>query len=208
MSLDSGRRAAGLRLGGTYYHPQFQAHAVKVLLGRHAISDRPDVMMVTTLGSCVAACVHDPAAGVGGMNHFLLPDVPQSDAGSVDDAARYGAVAMEWLVNAVLLRGGRRSRLEVKVFGAARVIASSADVGRRNADFVRTYVEREGLRLVGEDLGGNRARRIHFFPHSGRALRRLLRPEALPQTVSREMHFLSDLSASPIEGEVELFAED
>ena len=208
MSLDSARRAAGQRQGGSYFNPQFQAQALKVLLGRHQVSDRPDVMMVTTLGSCVAACIHDPAAAVGGMNHFLLPEVPATEAGGADAAARYGSVAMEWLINDLLARGAKRSRLEVKVFGGARVIRSSADIGQCNARFVVDYVHREGLRLTGQDLGGTAARRIHFFPHSGRVLRKILRPEALPETVGQEIHFLSTLRTAPIEGDVELFAED
>lgn len=208
MKPDARRRSTEIRHGGSYYNPQFQAHTLKVFLGHHLVSDRPDVMMVTTLGSCVAACVYDPAAAVGGMNHFLLPDVPETEAGTADVASRYGSVAMERLINEILSRGGRRSRLEVKVFGGARVIDSSLDVGRRNAAFVLDYLRREGLTLTGQDLGGTSARRVHYFPHDGRAMRKLLRPEALSETVSQELRFRSTLKEKPIEGDVELFGED
>jgi chemotaxis protein CheD len=208
MKPDARRRSTEIRHGGSYYNPQFQAHTLKVFLGHHLVSDRPDVMMVTTLGSCVAACVYDPAAAVGGMNHFLLPDVPETELGAADAASRYGSVAMERLINDILSRGGRRSRLEVKVFGGARVIDSSLDVGRRNAAFVLDYLRREGLTLAGQDLGGTSARRVHYFPHSGRAMRKLLRPEALSETVSQELRFRSTLREKPIEGDVELFGED
>lgn len=191
-----------------YFNRQFQAHTLKVFLGSHLVSDRPDVMMVTTLGSCVAACVRDPVAGVGGMNHFLLPDVPASETRRDDAAARYGSVAMERLINAILDRGGRRDRLEAKVFGGAHVIESSLDVGAQNAAFVLAYLEREGLTVTGKDLGGVSARRVHWFPHSGRALRKLLRAEALSETVSRELRFRSELRRQPVEGPVELFGKD
>jgi len=208
MKPDARRRSTEIRHGGSYYNPQFQAHTLKVFLGHHLVSDRPDVMMVTTLGSCVAACVYDPAAAVGGMNHFLLPDVPETETGAADAASRYGSVAMERLINEILSRGGRRSRLEVKVFGGARVIDSSLDVGRQNAAFVLDYLRREGLTLAGQDLGGTSARRVHYFPHNGRAIRKLLRPEALSETVSQELRFRSTLKEKPIEGDVELFGED
>lgn len=202
----AGSKAGGRKAGG-YFNPQFQAHTLKVFLGHHQVSDRPDVMMVTTLGSCVAACIWDPAAAVGGMNHFLLPEVPDSETGGADAAARYGSVAMERLINDILSRGGKRSRLEAKVFGGARVIDSSFDVGRKNGAFVLDYLQREGLTVAGQDLGGTSARRVHFFPHTGRAMRKLLRAEALTETVTQEMQFRSTLRQRPIEGDVELFGD-
>ncbi|AWK87414.1 chemotaxis protein [Azospirillum thermophilum] len=181
---------------------------VKIFLGDHAVSGRPEVMMATTLGSCVAACVYDPRLGVGGMNHFLLPEVPESELQGAGAAARYGSVAMERLINALLALGARRERLQVKLFGGARVIESSLDVGGRNGRFAVEYVRREGLTLAGQDLGGNSARRVHFFPHSGRAIRRLLHPEAVSDTVRTEVSYMTSLHRCPIEGEVELFGDN
>ncbi len=194
------------RHNDSYFHPGFQAHAVKVLLGEHKITQRPDEMLVTTLGSCVAACIRDPALGLGGMNHFLLPEAPGGHD-AIAAATRYGGVAMERLINGILSRGGRRDRLEVKVFGGAKVINSSTPIGEHNAAFVLDYIDREGLALVGQDLGGNLARRIHYFPNSGRVMRRLLREEAVKDTISREMRFLSDLRRKPVEGDIELFED-
>ncbi|MBK3735891.1 chemotaxis protein CheD [Azospirillum brasilense] len=208
MTAFASRRAAEARQTGGYFHPQFRAHTMKVFLGHHLVSDRSDVMMVTTLGSCVAACVHDPATAIGGMNHFLLPEVPESEDAGTGAAARYGSVAMERLINDLLARGAQRGRLEVKLFGGARVIDSSFDVGQRNAAFALDYVRREGLKLMGQDLGGASARRIHYFPHTGRAMRKMLRPEALSETANQELHFRSSLRHQPIEGDVELFGED
>ncbi|MEI8396445.1 MAG: chemotaxis protein [Rhodospirillaceae bacterium] len=200
-------RLADKRHAGAYYHPHFDAHLVKVMLGQHKVSSRVDEMLVTTLGSCVAACIRDPVAGIGGMNHFLLPEIPEGTDDSASVAARYGSVAMELLINHVLSAGGRRNRLEVKLFGGAKVIDSTLDVGAKNADFALSYIRREGLSLIGQDLGGNMARRIHYFPSTGRVLRRVLRPEAMSETVSQELNFMSTLRHKPIEGDVELFGD-
>lgn len=185
-----------------------EAPSRKVMVGHHQVSDRSEEMLVTTLGSCVAACVRDPVAAVGGMNHFLLPEMPESHGGGISAAARYGSVAMERLINDILVRGGRRDRLEVKVFGGAKVIDTRLDIGAKNAAFVLDYIRKEGLKLLGQDLGGFCARRIHYFPVSGRALRRMLRPEALTQTVDIELQYMNRLSRKPIEGEIELFGDN
>lgn len=191
-----------------FVNAEFRARAWKVYLGQHLITDRRDVMMVTTLGSCVAACIHDPVAGVGGMNHFLLPEPPTGEAQPADVAARYGGVAMERLINDLLSHGARRERLVVKVFGGARVIDTSYDIGEANARFVVDYVSRESLTLAGQDLGGTAARRVHYFPAEGRVMRRLLRPGALADTVGREQRFRAALTGRAGEGEVELFGEE
>jgi len=180
---------------------------LKVFLGQHQISNHPDDVLVTTLGSCVAACIRDPIAAIGGMNHFLLPEVPSGQRGAADLATRYGSVAMELLINDILARGGRRNRLEVKVFGGAKVIDTSLDIGLQNAQFVLDYLVREGLTLVGQDLGGTDARRIHYFPVNGRVMRRLLRSEVAGDTVRRELQFRTSLHERPPAGEVELFEE-
>lgn len=198
-------RLADRNTGDRYFHPQFNAHTVKVLLGFHRISSVNDEMLVTTLGSCVAACVRDPVAAVGGMNHFLLPEVPEGHTEADSAATRYGSVAMELLINDILNHGGKRNRLEAKVFGGAKVIDTSMDVGQLNGQFVLDYLQNENIPVVSQDLGGLYARRVHYFPVTGRAMRRLLRPEALSETLSQEMNFRSTLKQKPIAGDVELF---
>lgn len=180
----------------------------KVYLGGHHVSGDPDDVVVTTLGSCVSACLWDPVARIGGMNHFLLPDVPASETCSYTASARYGSVAMERLINALLMAGAERERLQAKVFGGARVIESSMDIGEQNGAFVLDYLRREGMKLTGQDLGGPFPRRILWFPAQGRALRRLLTSGSLPATVKEEMRFRSVLRNQPQEGDVELFSED
>jgi chemotaxis protein CheD len=138
-----------------------------VLQGQYAVSADPQVMMTTLLGSCVAACIRDPEAGVGGMNHFLLPD--GADGREHGDALRYGVNSMELLVNALLQAGARRSALEAKLFGGARIVERLAPVGQINASFAEAFLEREGIAYLGGSLGGSSARKLQFWPVSGRA---------------------------------------
>jgi len=143
---------------------------VHVIQGESHVSDGDDVVMTTILGSCVAACMRDPVARVGGMNHFLLPGA------TGDEGLRYGVQSMELLVNALLRKGARRERLEVKLFGGARLMDRLSDVGSQNSAFAERFLRDEGLHYVGGSLRGDRARRIQYWPVSGRARKILLAP--------------------------------
>ena len=125
-------------------------------------------MIVTVLGSCIAACIRDPIAQVGGMNHFMLPESDDGAWGAASASLRYGNFAMERLINDILCRGGHRSRLEIKVFGGARMIGNTALIGPQNADFVEAYLKDEGLPIAAAHLRGAHARRVHYFPLTGR----------------------------------------
>ena len=118
---------------------------------------RNNEMVTTVLGSCVAACVRDRKTRVGGMNHFLLP-ADRAAGESWSSAARYGSYAMEALINEVLKHGGARNRLEIKLFGGARMVAGLSDVGQQNIEFVQKYLRTEQLSPDVEDVGGDRAR--------------------------------------------------
>ncbi len=138
---------------------------VNIVQGQHYVTDHVETMVSTLLGSCVAACLHDPVRRVGGMNHFLLP----GRRGDLENDLRFGVHAMELLVNALLAAGARRERLEAKLFGGAHVLEGLNDVGRQNSDFALSFLETEGIRYLGGSLGGANARRVQFWPASGRA---------------------------------------
>ena len=149
--------------------------------GEHHVTSDPDVLLTTILGSCVALCLRDPVVGVGGMNHFLLPE----GAGAGADAGRrYGTYAMELLINDLLKAGGRRDRLEAKLFGGGRMFDSLRDVGRANADFAERFLQDEGIPLVGGSLRGQGGRRLHYWPVSGRALQRAVTDNHVPAPVA------------------------
>lgn len=145
---------------------------VHLLQGQFEVSDSPAVMITTTLGSCVACCLHDPVRGIGGMNHFLLP---HGEGASGSEARRYGAYAIEVLINALLRRGADRNSLEGRLFGGARISDRLPDIGGQNARFALEYLEHEGVRvMLRGSVGGRQARRIQFWPVSGRARQCLL----------------------------------
>lgn len=134
------------------------------------VSGDVDLTYSTVLGSCISACVRDRRAGVGGMNHFLLAEQSGASRDRYGASTRYGAFAMEQLINKVLNGGtGRKADLEIKVFGGGRINAALDDVGAKNIEFVREFLAAEGYMVASEDLGGAYARRVLFKPHSGRA---------------------------------------
>jgi chemotaxis protein CheD len=170
-----------------------------VIQGEYRIASGPAEVLTTVLGSCVSICMTDAMAGVGGMNHFLLPgdpDRPQSEA-------RYGINAMELLINGLLKAGARHGRLQAKVFGGANATGSRFPVGKANVDFAFWFLRNEGIPCIGQDVGGRHARRLRFWPHSGLAQLMLLPnadlPEELPPAAARRT------AAPPEAGEPDLF---
>lgn len=157
-----------------FYHDYaFDCEAVKVLPNEYFVTDR-ELMISTVLGSCVAACIHDPVVNLGGMNHFMLPEGDLNSPASA--TMRYGAFAMEVLINELLKAGAVRERLQAKVFGGGAVLASmqQMNIGERNAEFVLKYLALERITVAAQDLGGDHPRRINYFPRSGQVRMRKL----------------------------------
>ncbi|RIX98835.1 chemotaxis protein CheD [Aureimonas flava] len=157
---------------------------INLIQGEAQVDDRPNVVFTTLLGSCIAACIRDPGAGVGGMNHFLLPG--DGAGGSSTSMQSYGLYLMELLVNGLLKKGARKHALEAKLFGGARTMVGLSDIGAKNAGFARRFLELEGISHVGGSLGGAQGRRIEFWPVSGRARQILMEPtdKAIPKIMA------------------------
>ncbi|UCV04523.1 chemoreceptor glutamine deamidase CheD [Dechloromonas denitrificans] len=187
-----------------YHDRNFGLEAAKILPGEYFVSES-GMLLVTVLGSCVAACIRDTDAGVGGMNHFMLPD----DGGreTVGSSARYGTYAMEVLINHLLKMGARRNRLEAKVFGGGAVLASlsSSNVGVRNAEFVLNYLKTEKIPVVAKDLLDSYPRKVYYFPQTGRVLVKKLHRVHNETLFSRERDYKERLSSAKVEGDIELF---
>ena len=198
----------GQGIAPRYHDRQLGCAVVKVMPGEYEVGG-PDTTLVTLLGSCVAACIRDPFAAVGGMNHFMLPHDRSGGALGGVASGRYGAYAMEVLINELLKRGALRSRLEAKVFGGANVIAgmTTTAVGESNAQFVLDYLAAEGIAVVGQDLGGRDARKVAYFVGSGRALVRHLPVAATLADIAAEQVYGAALDTTP-SGDVELFEDD
>ncbi|MBS1208688.1 MAG: cheD [Proteobacteria bacterium] len=187
-----------------YMDRSFDMEAAKIKPGEYFVTTR-DMVIVTVLGSCVSACIRDGKTGIGGMNHFMLPDSDGSDPLSA--SARYGAYAMEVLINHLLKLGAARERLEAKTFGGGRVLHgfTTSNIGEQNAEFVTRYLDREGIRIVASDLLDIYPRKIYFFPKTGKVLVRQLRSVHNNTIVDREREYEYQLHASRIDGEVEIF---
>lgn len=182
-------------------------------MGREAAKIQPgecyvtalDMVLVTVLGSCVSACIRDPVARVGGLNHFMLPEAT-ADESVASQPMRYGVYAMEVLINDILRRGARRDRLEAKVAGGGNVLRGfgANTVGDRNAAFVTRFLEAEGIRVLGSDLGGQHARKIYYFPATGRLRSKALRSVQNDTLERREREYRARL-AKEGHGQIELF---
>ncbi|HMA15647.1 MAG TPA: chemoreceptor glutamine deamidase CheD [Kiloniellaceae bacterium] len=186
---------------GSYFDPVLKTAAIRLLPADYVVTDQA-VALVTLLGSCVAACLYDPTPGLGGMNHFMLPGGNGDDGNS----ARYGANAMELLINDLLKRGARRQRLQAKVFGGGNVLSGfhNDPIGTRNAHFVLDYLDAEKIPVLAQDLGDNQARKVCFFPRTGRTLVKRL-PATRNDVVDVERALYGRLARAPVAGPVELF---
>ncbi|RTZ17920.1 chemotaxis protein CheD [Vibrio aquaticus] len=197
-----------------FYHPTKEKHIVKVLPGGLYCSCKPDELIATGLGSCVAACVWDEQSHIGGMNHFLLPFDSSSQLKSwkpeevVSTASRYGSYAMEMLLNSLIARGAKRTQLKVKLFGGAQMMGHHSLIGEKNVAFILNFIRQEGLDVVAQDLGGLEPRKVMFDPYSGKAwLKRIPFAEVhkLQAQEEKYAHQLDRESHQPHDDDVELF---
>jgi chemotaxis protein CheD len=192
-----------------YWDQEHGCFAARLLPGEYYVTPHAEAIC-TVLGSCVSACVHDARLNVGGMNHFMLPldaSPGQNSWGSAGSApTRYGNVAMERLINDILKLGARRQDLEIKLVGGAHMLSQTGnDIGARNIDFVREYARAEGFRIVNEDLGDVYARRVIYFPQTGRLRVRKLTTGRDETLAAQERQYLEQLDARPVDGDIELF---
>lgn len=176
------------------------------------VGGEEDLTFSTILGSCVSACIRDTEAQVGGMNHFLLAEPSGSARDRYGASARYGAFAMEQLINKVLTRGsGRKANLEIKIFGGGLINSALTDVGAKNIEFVHEFLGNEGYVIASEDVGGSFARRVMFKPHSGRAFVKRLDSVAASSVAREELSIVGKRMAQaiaprqPANDDIELF---
>lgn len=144
-------------------------------------------VLLTVLGSCVAACLFDPVSGIGGMNHILLPG--KADLNHFDLPARYGVNAMETLINKMMRMGADRKRIVAKIFGGAHVIPTISrefGMGRRNAQFVEEFLQKESIPLVNSDIGGTDTRKIFFRSNTGEVFLKRIRPNLYKEVAAQE----------------------
>lgn len=183
-----------------FYDTHFKSEAVKVLPGEYYV-DNQDLLILTTLGSCIAACLWDRNARVGGMNHFMLPE-------GVGDSGRYGSYAMELLINEMLKRGASRSGMEAKVFGGGQVVSgmTTMNVGERNTSFVLEYLKTERIPVVSKDVLDIYPRKVCFLPASGKAMVKRLAAASTDALVAQDRVAVERaIKSSSSGGSVDLF---
>ncbi|MEX1665360.1 chemoreceptor glutamine deamidase CheD [Zhongshania arctica] len=179
-----------------------EVYAARVLPGQYYVSGSEQEMITTVLGSCISACIRERVLKIGGMNHFMLPE---GDAKMDGMAARYGAYAMEHLINDILKVGGRRENLEVKIFGGGRMMRGLNDIGKKNISFVRAFLELEQIDIVAEDVGLDFSRKIYYFPTTGRVLVKRLRSLHANMVIHEEEVYERTLHDKPVSNDIELF---
>ena len=193
-----------------YWDTKHDIFAAKILPGEFYVSLHGE-LITTVLGSCVSACIRDRVIGIGGMNHFMLPDNRERTTSSawentpVSAETRYGNVAMERLINVILAGGGKRENLEVKLFGGGKVLSINTDIGGKNVDFVKRYLQAEGLKIESEDTRGVWPRKIQYFPLTGRVRVKRLNAMHNDTLQRREQEYLKRLKEKKVAGKVDLF---
>lgn len=183
--------------------------AAKILPGEYYVT-ADNELITTVLGSCISACVRDKESGVGGMNHFMLPEttalkMQQGSNAVIGNATRYGNFAMEHLINTILSNGGKRKNLELKVFGGGKIIPTLSDVGKSNISFILDYIDQEGLLLLSQDLGDIYPRKVIYFPKTGKVGMKKIQDLHNDTIAQRERQYSRNIKDLPVEGEVELF---
>jgi len=198
---------AGFEDVNRYWDRRMQLPAAKIMPGEFYVSAQGE-MISTVLGSCISACIRDTRIGVGGMNHFMLPESGEhsSWAGSeVSASMRYGNWAMEFLINAILKLGGQRNSLEIKLFGGGQVLANMTDIGQRNIEFAFDYLKNERLTISAQDVGGTLPRKVLYFPDTGAVKIKKLKSRHNDTVERREQEYIRSIAKPPVAGEIELF---
>ena len=203
--------SSGFEHVNRYWDNIHKVWAAKILPGEFYVSTHGE-MIVTVLGSCISACIRDRVRGIGGMNHFMLPEQGEHSSdvwGSNPSthASRYGNWAMEYLINEILKRGGRRENLEVKLFGGGQMIVSMTDIGQRNILFAYNYLQNEGLSVMASDLGDEFARKVLYFPDTGSVKVRRIKQLQNDTIIKREVAYQKEMAKPSVSdaGSIDLF---
>jgi len=193
-----------------YWDKQNGVWAARILPGELYVSSQGE-MVSTVLGSCISACIRDRVKGIGGMNHFMLPEENEHSSAnwgdSLTQASRYGNWAMEFLINEILKRGGKKENLEVKLFGGGQMMASTSDIGQKNIIFAYNYLAQEHLKIEASDIGDIYARKVLYFTDTGRVKIKRMVPDTNANIIRREKDYQKEVSKpqAPSGGDVELF---
>jgi len=207
QAKDVPRALEGFESIKRYWDSAMAISSAKLMPGEVYVSGTNE-MIVTVLGSCISACIRNPKTNIGGMNHFMLPQMGASESILTlgGTSARYGNWAMEVLINEILKYGGNKRDLEVKLFGGGKVLDNmTVDIGKRNIDFVFNFLDKEGMAVAAHDVGDRFPRKLLYFPHTGKVKVRKLYSTNQATVLRRETAYLQDLKKAPRDGDIDLF---
>lgn len=141
------------------------------------LAKAPDKLMTAGLGSCIGICAFDPMVKVGALAHIMLPS--SSQAKNAQNRAKFADSAIEMLLEEMDKNGASRSRLQAKIAGGAQMFKFSGEsdimkIGERNAQAVIEHLQKQRIKLLAKETGGNYGRTITFDVETGELLVRTI----------------------------------
>lgn len=196
---------AGFEHVKRYFDPKKKINVIKIMPGEYYVTNQDEVV-TTVLGSCISACIRDPIAGVGGMNHFMIPSHGRElSAKDKQLVTRYGLYAMEHLINDIFKHGGRRQNIEIKLFGGGNIMSTGGNIGGQNIKFVQEFVQTEGYMVTSKDLGDVYPRKVKYCPLSGKVMMKKLTQVNKAEIESQELKLQEKLDTEKDGGDIDLF---
>ena len=140
--------------------------SLEVHIGHVAVSEDSERLIASGVGSCVVVTLYDPNRRIGAMAHAILPSASRTRGDGPD--TRHVDMAIDAMLKDLLARGASKQDLEAKIVGGANMFADfESDIGQKNVAGAKAKLEAEGIRLVGESVGGSIGRSVEFSPVSG-----------------------------------------
>jgi len=188
-----------------YWDKHNEHFTAKILPGEFYVT-KLDEMITTVLGSCIAVCAFDPCSGLGGMNHFMLPNSGGESTDILSKSFRFGDVAMERMINEMIKAGANVHQIVFKAFGGGVMLANMTDIGGKNIEFLHKFMQMEGLKLTASDLGGPHPRKVNFYVDTGRIRMKKIEHMHNDTIARREDTYRATIDNQPdTGGDVELF---
>lgn len=188
-----------------YFDAKKKLNVIKIMPGEYYVSDKEEII-TTVLGSCISACIRDPIAGVGGMNHFMIPSHGRElSATDKQLVTRYGLYAMEHLINDIFKFGGRRKNIEIKLFGGGNIMTSGGNIGDQNIKFIMEFVQTEEYVVKSQDLGDIYPRKVNYCPLSGKVMMKKLTQVNNDEIKMQELKLQKQLNTEKQIGDIDLF---
>lgn len=121
----------------------------------------PGAIMTIGLGSCIGIALYDKTTKVAGLAHIMLPDSTQFKSNT--NPMKFADLAIPMLIEKMEKQGCNKRNIVAKIAGGASMFNFSdksiiSDIGKRNSDAVKKALNYESIRIIGEEIGGNKGR--------------------------------------------------